>query len=340
MDEPLDDLDASYQRQLAQLKPIILRLACPQQVQLCSVWIERFTSCGPQEEDYRSMLVNMFVRQLRNNGRLGEPFVAAENVTLSLQDIVEAHTNELVRFEQRQFESNDSGLGGLTKEDDADLDEITGEEKYSRLCDKVNQVLARFEYHLMQIGASDRPLEQLKRLHFMTILDLCQCDLGINFRPIVDRVQRRWMEIFERIDTKNQPRRAESSSASSVSSSTSTGLDRCGDLCTDLHHLSAACLSDQGSSSKYKKFAIKCAKRMEKMKAEIEALKQAAQIQASTESIRFAALKSELVQRTGAKQQAEMCAMIDQLDERYREIIAKSMALGVAESSKKVTVPE
>lgn len=155
-----------------------------------------------------------------------------------------------------------------------------------------------------------------------------------NLRPIIERVQQRWNSIFENINRlqSKDTTPAESGASSSSSSSTSSDPESCGNICTDPKHISTQCLTE--SPSKYKAFALKCAKRMEKMQLEIAKLKQNAQIQASTESIRFAAVKSELVQRTGAKQQAEMCAMIDQLDERYREIIAKSMALGVAETKK------
>lgn len=308
----LTDITASYERQLAHLKRIIPQLGCPQQVQLCSVWVERFTSCTTDEEIYRSKLVNLFVRQLRESGRLSDPFLSDRNALKHLRMVFQDHVDCLVKKKTEHCY------------DESDAEEET--------CVKMKQALTRFEHHLGQIETSDRPYENLQRLQFLEYLDIDD-----SFHPILERIQQRWNGIFNNmLRNQSQPTTTAKSCTSSSSSASSTSSENigpsCGIICSDPRHISTNCLAE--SPSKYKTFALKCAKRIEKMQQEIAKLKQNAQIQASTECIRFAALKSELVQRTGAKQQAEMCAMIDQLDERYREIIAKSMALGVAETKR------
>lgn len=315
----MNDPNASYERQLAHLKSIIPQLACPLQIHLCSVWIARFTSCYPDEEHHRSMLVNLFVRQLRAQGRLDAPFLSERTASLPLQSVVQEHTDRLLVSAQKY-----SGH----REVDRDNREM---------CDNLNRALARFEYHLEQVGMSDQPYEHLRRLRFMEFLNLDD-----NYRPILERVQSRWNGIFANIQihclrpaeshTTAMQDTCASSSSSCTSSSSDTG--HCGDhICTDPLHIGTPC-TVESLPSKYKTFALKCAKRMEKMNAEMARLRQTVQIQASTEAIRFAALKSELVQSASAKQQADMSTMIDQLDERYREIIANSMALGAKETKK------
>lgn len=307
MDE--EDLNASYERQLSHLKLIIPNLACPYQVKLCSVWIARFKNCKQDEEFYRSKLVNLFVRQLRENRQLGEPFVSDRNIRIPLKDVFRRHVDSFLMQKDQHSDVSDN--------------------KEEEVVTKVNQALAKFEYHLGQIETNNQPYENLKRLQFMEFLDM-----GVDFRPIMERVQHRWNRIFENINRRQLESTTphETCPGFSSSSSTSSELGQCGNICTDPRHLSTPCIPE--SRTKYKAFTMKYAKRVEKMKSEIAKLRQNAQIQAKTESIRFAALKSELVERTGAKQQAEMCAMIDQLDERYREIIANSMALGVAETKR------
>lgn len=343
----MDQHKTVYERQLSTIKEIIPTLSSSCLVEVCSAWIERFTTCRQEEELHRTKLVNLFVKHLRRDGKLGKPFIET-NLRIPFKDIIIDHFQEFESIKPNNRSNisianvREISVVETQIEPDSACTKNT-DEKYLLLCKSVTKMLTRFESHLSQIKQSDNPQKQMQKIKFNEFNDMYSCPTGLDLSQIFNQIQKHWTDIYK--PAESDPTNTRKSRSSKIKLGRShhslwTSSDSEPDTISTGSLLSRIKSNGTQSSlsldmpdtvlpSKYKRFVLKCARRMEKMQQQIATLKRDSEIRKSTESIRYAALKSELVERAGAKQQAEMCAMIDQLDERYREIITKTMSLSL-----------
>lgn len=85
-------LNSEYGDLLSNLKTTVLRLTCPQKIDLCKAWIQRFLKCAPHEDGARNYLIHKLTQQLlaSTDANLEYPFTVIANTEQnSLQDIVD-----------------------------------------------------------------------------------------------------------------------------------------------------------------------------------------------------------------------------------------------------------
>lgn len=84
-------LNSEYGDLLSNLKRTVLSLTCPQKIELCKAWIQRFLTCVPHENYARNILIDNLNKQLlaSTDANLEYPFMVIANTDLSLIYIVE-----------------------------------------------------------------------------------------------------------------------------------------------------------------------------------------------------------------------------------------------------------
>lgn len=150
-------LNSDYADLLSNLKTTVIRLTCPQKIELCKAWIQRFLKCSPHEDDARNFLIRSLTQQLlaSTDANLDYPFVVIENIERSLQDIVEEIQRR--KIQPVVHRCSDANLNHLQMSDEEF--ELIGSD-----CAAQIQDLNRFITEITEINKNlTRELENTKR---------------------------------------------------------------------------------------------------------------------------------------------------------------------------------
>lgn len=281
--------DDIYKRQLAILKnQVVPRLTKPKHIQLCARWIERLNRCQPHERFDRNRLLDELIRQLQR-GRVDADLFGPTQAIDRLQ-------LDKVLAEVIAKTGGDGGGGGAdTGVADVEQSSPAGDDlRYLNMLVGFEIAANQLEEKLTQAGTSANALHDLRGL---LSPDLWSEFLPASFLPELQRIEAKWLHVIDRLRSQIVENHYTGTTTSTSQSSTST----------------AATSTDSGGSEpvKYKRFALKSARCIERLRAELACLRRDQQLRACTESISNAALRTAWMCSTDGQHQTQLSGLMD-----------------------------
>lgn len=269
--------DELYQRQLTVLKSIVPQLTRPKDVSLCAEWIERFAVGDEEDHGERNRHMDTLIGQLQWDDRC------------------------------RDADRSDSGIGRRSTTSSRIDDGLSMH--YSRLYENCQRKCAYFEHEVfvakqhsqeqemkhdtllaavqmllrhLEVGLSEAMIGQnaLAEIGDLFTAEMWSPQMPDCFQSQIQRIERKWSEVIARIRTQT------------------------------------TVISQPPPTDKYKNFARKSVRKIQRLQDELDGLRRDQQIRASTESIRDAAWRTEWIRDLGARQQAQMVELFETLDGR------------------------
>lgn len=157
--------NSEYADLLSNLKRTVVCLTCPQKIELCKAWIQRFLECAPHEEDARNFLIRSLTQQLltSTDQNLEYPFMLIANTDHSLQYIVD----EIRRRKFRPVVNNSTSSHSIVHRcSEENLNQISDEDCLFIGSDCVTKIqdLNRFINEITEINKNlSKELENTKR---------------------------------------------------------------------------------------------------------------------------------------------------------------------------------
>lgn len=267
--------DDIYRRQLDILKKQVLRLTKPEDIQLCTRWIERFKRCQPHERNDRNRLLDELNKQLQCGHVDADLFGPTQAIDrLQLDKVLADVLNKTGRFSVADSDEA-SSLGGDYM-------------RYLNMSVGFEIASNQLEDKLTKAGTSANALQDLQGL---LSPDLWSEFLPECFLPKLRRIESKWLHVIDRLRAQIVEN-TNTSTLTQVTSASSTG-------------------SNETEPVKYKRFALKSARRIARLRAEIANLQRDQQLRACTESISNVARRTAWKCSADAQQQMPTIELID-----------------------------